>query len=62
MFYENISSFHSFSQAKSLAKTLWSWNSFSSQHVSLQIAESLEILNWKEDENGQEVISADFFF
>ena len=61
LFYENVSSFHS-SQAKSLAKTLWNWNSFSSHHVSLQITESLEIPNWKEDGNGKEVISANFFF
>lgn len=48
--------------AKNLAKTLWGGVSFPFHHMSLQIAECLEILDWKEDEDGEEVISADFIF
>lgn len=48
--------------ARNLVKTLWGGVSFPFHHMSLQIAEHLEILDWKEDEDGKEVMSADFIF
>lgn len=42
-----VPSLNSFPQAKHFAKTLWSWDSFPFHHNSLQIAESLEIPDWK---------------